>query len=130
MIHTDHAVERARGVACFAVANHGSPSHCASELAVQHAQNVLLVAAGEGDAREEVVVFVIRVAAKLFLEGLVRDQVTRGGIWVSETKRRAFQVRQLLVRAVGFYHHDRVVTARFVGVINSNTYQIDGFRVI
>lgn len=66
MIHANQAVERAGGVAGVVIANHRG-GHRPGELAIQHAEDVLLVATGEGDAGEGVVVFVVGVAAKFSL---------------------------------------------------------------
>ena len=51
-----------------------SVTFSARELAIQHAEDVLLMAAGEGDAGEGVVVFVVGVTAKFFFKRMVRDQ--------------------------------------------------------
>ena len=71
MIHANQAVKGADAVAAVIVADHGGPGHRAGKLAVQHPQNVLLVAAGEGHAGEEVIIFIIRRAAELLFKGVV-----------------------------------------------------------
>lgn len=72
MIHANQAVERAGSVAGVVIANHRGPRDRARELAIQHAEDVLLMAAGEGDAGEGVVVFVVGVTAKFFFKRMVR----------------------------------------------------------
>ena len=46
MIHANQAVERAGGVAGVVIANHRGPGDRPRELAIQHAEDVLLMAAG------------------------------------------------------------------------------------
>jgi hypothetical protein len=45
------------------------------------------VAAGEGDAGEEVVVFVVGVTAEFFFKRMVRDQIAGSGIRIGEAER-------------------------------------------
>ena len=50
----------------------------------------LLVAAGEGDAGEGIVVFVVGVTAKFFFKRMVRDQIPGSGIRIGEAEGFAF----------------------------------------
>lgn len=71
MIHANQSVEGADAVAAIIITHHRGPGHRAGKLTVQHAQNILLVAAGEGHAGEEVIIFIIRGAAELLFKGVV-----------------------------------------------------------
>ena len=73
VIHANQAVEGADAVAAIIVTDHGGPGHRTGKLTVQHAENILLVAAGEGHAGEEVIIFIIRGAAELLFKGVVRN---------------------------------------------------------
>ena len=90
MIHANQAVERAGSVAGVVIANHRGPRDRARELAIQHAEDVLLMAAGEGDAGEGVVVFIVGVTAKFFFKRMVRDQIPGSGIRIGEAEGFAF----------------------------------------
>lgn len=70
MIHANQSVEGADAVAAIIITTIEVQSP-RRQLTVQHAQNILLVAAGEGHAGEEVIIFIIRGAAELLFKGVV-----------------------------------------------------------
>lgn len=104
MIHANQAVERAGSVAGVVIANHRGPRDRARELAIQHAEDVLLMAAGEGDAGEGVVVFVVGVTAKFFFKRMVRIRYPE--VESGSAKPKALPLnRPAFCRGVGFDDH-------------------------